>query len=460
MLSSPSKGQKKLFGTDGVRGKANLFPMTPEIALALGKAAAVVFRRHEGKHRMVIGKDTRLSCYTFENALIAGLCSMGVDTLLVGPLPTPGVAFMIRSYRADAGIVISASHNAFDDNGIKFFSRDGFKLPSEIEREIEQLVFQSEAMPLPDPHEMGRNSRVFDAYGRYIEFVKSTFPRALSLEELRVVLDCAHGAAYNVAPLIFQELDAKVDAVGVQPDGLNINEQCGSLHPKLAASRLLEVGGDVGIVLDGDADRLIMIDELGQVVDGDVILAICARYLLRKGGLTNQKVVVTVMSNLGMVRGLQELGIEVLFSPVGDRYVIEMMRESGAVLGGEQSGHLVFMEHNTTGDGLVAALQVLKIMVEGRVRLCDLARQVQLYPQVMQNIYVKEKLPIEEWKEMRRAIERAEKKLGDRGRALVRYSGTERLLRIMVESEKARLASAVLEELVAVVKASAIYNEE
>lgn len=425
--------------------------MTPEMALALGKAAAVVFRRHEGRHRIVIGKDTRLSCYTFESALVAGICSMGVDTLVVGPVPTPGVAFLTRAYRADAGIVISASHNSFEDNGIKFFSNEGFKLPEALEKEIESLALSGQ-MSAPAPEKMGKNSRMFDAYGRYIEFIKASFPKELSLRGTKLVLDCAHGAAYNIAPLVFQELDAEVHCIGVQPNGLNINKNCGALHPKAASAELSATGADVGIVFDGDADRLIMIDEMGQVVDGDVILAICARYYFKKRILKNNQVVVTVMSNLGMVRGLESLGIKVHTAPVGDRFVIEKMVETGAILGGEQSGHLVFMEHNTTGDALVGALQVLRIMKEQGLRLCDLVRGVCLYPQMMQNVHASEKKDLNNWESMQNAIKKAEEQLGDKGRVLVRYSGTEPLLRIMVESERPRLGSSILQELVSIAK--------
>lgn len=446
--------QARLFGTDGVRGKANFYPMTPEIALALGKAAAVVFRRHHGKHRIVIGKDTRLSCYTFENALIAGLCSMGIDTLMVGPLPTPGVAFIIRAYRADAGIVISASHNPFEDNGIKFFSSEGFKLAQSVEREIEELALRGNFdQYLPPANQIGRNSRVFDAYGRYIEFVKATFPKSMSLKGMKIVLDCANGAAYNVAPLIFKELDAQVISLGVSPDGLNINQDCGALYPQNACKAVLEHGANVGIALDGDADRLIMIDENAQVVDGDVILAICARFMKNRGLLEENKVVATVMSNLGMVRGLQELGIEVLQSDVGDRHVIELMKDSGAKIGGEQSGHLVFMEHNTTGDGLVAALQVLRIMIENQVRLCDLVRQVVLYPQRLINVEVKHKKNLANWPQMQEALKSAQKRLGDHGRVLIRYSGTEPVLRIMVEAQQAKLVSQIALDLAELARA-------
>jgi phosphoglucosamine mutase len=448
---------QKLFGTDGVRGHANLFPMTVEIAMALGKAAGVLFRRQGEKHRVVIGKDTRLSCYMFENALIAGLCSMGVDTLMVGPLPTPGVAFMVRAYRADAGIVISASHNPFHDNGIKFFSRDGFKLPDELEKEIESLAIAGDFNKyLPKDTGIGRNSRVVEAYGRYIEFAKATFPKNKSLYPLKIVVDCANGAAYKVAPLVFQELDAKVITLGVEPDGLNINQEVGALYPEKLRRTVIEHKADVGIALDGDADRVIMVDENAQIIDGDTILAICALDMKKRGDLTSGRVVGTVMSNFGFLKTMQEAGIEVLQSKVGDRYVIQMMREYGCNLGGEQSGHLIFLDHNTTGDGIVAALQVLRIMIDTDSKLSDLAAVVKKYPQVLENVKVCKKKPIEEIPEVVKAIKSVEEKLDSTGRVLVRYSGTENLLRVMVEAPKLKLATSLAREIATVIEMSEV----
>lgn len=447
----------KLFGTDGVRGHANQLPMTVETALSLGKAASVMFRRHGGKHRVVVGKDTRLSCYMFENALIAGLCSMGVDTLMVGPLPTPGVAFIIRAYRADAGIVISASHNPYHDNGIKFFSRDGFKLPDAWEQEVEELVAKGDfSKHLPRDHEIGRNSRVIDAYGRYIEFVKTSFPKNKTLTGLKIVLDCAHGATYKVAPLIFQELDATVIALGVDPNGININDGCGALHPESVRKTVIETRADVGIALDGDGDRVIMVDENAQIVDGDTILAICALDMLKQGLLRHQRLVATVMSNYGFLKTMNEAGIEVLRAKVGDRYVIQMMREHDCNLGGEQSGHLVFLDHNTTGDGLVSALQVLRIMIESDSKLSDLAALVGRYPQVLENICVREKLPIEQIEGLCQAMATVEEKLAGKGRILVRYSGTENLLRVMVEAPKLKQANMYAQQIVCVIRASGL----
>lgn len=427
----------KVFGTDGVRGRANYKPMTVEIALALGRAAGKIFRRHNGKHRVVIGKDTRLSCYMFENALISGLCSMGVDTLMVGPLPTPGVAFITRAYRADAGIIISASHNPYFDNGIKFFSSEGFKLPDAWEEEMEDLIFANAFDDcLPAEFDIGKNTKINDADGRYIEFVKATFPRRLSLKNLKIALDCANGAGYKVAPLVFRELDAEVFVYGNTPNGLNINDGCGSLHPETIQKAVIDRRADVGIALDGDADRVIMVDENAQIVDGDTILAICARDLKKRGLLKNNKVVATVMANFGFVKAMQADGIEVIRSQVGDRYVIQDMLKYEANLGGEQSGHMIFLDHNTTGDGLVCALQVLRIMMETDSKLSDLASIVTKYPQTCINVKVKSKPPLSELKRLQDAIADVEQNLGDSGRVLVRYSGTENICRVMVEGPK------------------------
>lgn len=428
---------QKIFGTDGVRGHANTSPMTVEIALALGRAAGKIFRTREGKHRVVIGKDTRLSCYMFENALIAGLCSMGVDTMMVGPLPTPGVAFITRAYRADAGVVISASHNPYHDNGIKFFSPEGFKLPDTWEREMEALIANGNFEDsLPADDKIGRNTKIIDADGRYIEFVKATFPRKLSLKTLKIALDCANGASYKVAPLIFRELDAQVFVYGNTPNGLNINDGCGSLHPETVQKAVIDHHADVGIALDGDADRVVMIDENAQIVDGDTILAICARDMQKQGILRNNRVVTTIMTNFGFIKAMEQFGIEVIKSQVGDRYVIQDMLKNDANLGGEQSGHLIFLDHNTTGDGLCSALQVLRIMIETDAKLSDLAAIFKRYPQAIVNIKVPSKPPIDSMPGVKDAIAQAEKTLLDSGRVLVRYSGTENICRIMVEGPK------------------------
>lgn len=427
----------RLFGTDGVRGHANKHPMTVEVALALGRAAGKIFRRHNGKHRVVIGKDTRLSSYMFENALIAGLCSMGIDTLMVGPLPTPGVAFITRAYRADAGIVISASHNNFHDNGIKFFSSEGFKLPDSVEKEMEELAHQGDFSGcLPDDDKIGKNTKIVDAQGRYVEYVKGTFPRKKSLKNLSVVLDCAHGAAYTVAPLVFQELDAKVKVYCNTPNGININDQCGSLHPEVIQKAVLEQKADVGIALDGDGDRVIMVDENSQIVDGDQILAICAHDMMRRGELHNKRVVATVMSNGGFLAAMKHLGIEVITSQVGDRYVIQEMLTHETNLGGEPSGHLINLDYNTTGDGLCTALQVLRIMIETDSKLSDLASIAPRFPQTLLNVRVRTKPPIEEIPGLSVGVAAATQQLGTAGRVLVRYSGTENVLRILVEGQK------------------------
>lgn len=450
------KQDKKLFGTDGVRGHANTFPTTVENALALGRAAGKIFccrNGKGGKHRVVVGKDTRLSCYMFENALIAGLCSMGVDTLMVGPLPTPGVAFITRAYRADAGIVISASHNPYYDNGIKFFSSDGFKLPDDIEMEMERLVFDNDFKDaLPKDCNIGKNTKIDDAAGRYIEFAKASFPKRRSLKGIKVALDCANGAAYHVAPLIFRELDAEVFVYGDTPNGMNINEGCGALYPQTVQKAVIDHAADVGITLDGDADRVIMVDENAQIVNGDTIMAICAMDLKKRGLLRNDRVVATVMSNLGVVKGLEANGIEVVVAPVGDRYVIQEMQKYDACLGGEQSGHLIFLDHNTTGDGLVSALQVLRIMMDTDSKLSDLAAKIQHYPQALVNVNVSSKPPIDKIPEIKDAIEKAEKELGDHGRVLVRYSGTENLCRVMIETSKQRQAGDMAKVLGDVIK--------
>jgi phosphoglucosamine mutase len=445
----------KIFGTDGVRGRANVPPMEVETALALGRAAGKIFRaRGSDKRRVVVGKDTRLSCYMFENALIAGLCSMGVDTLMVGPFPTPGIAFITRAYRADAGIVISASHNPYYDNGIKFFSSEGFKLPDPVEREIEELVYRNNFQDaLPKDQEIGKNARIYDADGRYIEFAKATFPRKLSLKNLKIALDCANGAAYKIAPLVFRELDAQVFVYGNTPNGLNINENCGSLHPETLQKAVIDHRADVGIALDGDGDRLIMIDENAQIVDGSTMLAICAKDFKKRGILPHNKIVATIMSNFGFLKSMEALEIDVVQSAVGDRYVIQEMLNHGATLGGEPSGHLIFLDHNTTGDGLVAALQVLRIMIENDMRLSDLASIVKHYPQSLVNVKVKTKPPLESLNGVSQAIQKVEQELGNTGRVLVRYSGTESTCRVMVEGPKLKLVQQLANQIAEAIKA-------
>ncbi|HEX9191182.1 MAG TPA: phosphoglucosamine mutase [Candidatus Deferrimicrobiaceae bacterium] len=439
---------RRLFGTDGVRGVANTEPMTVETALALGQAVAHLFRNGSGRHKIVIGKDTRLSGYMFETALSAGICAMGGDVLLVGPMPTPGIAFLTHSMRADAGVVISASHNPYPDNGIKFFGRDGYKLPDEVESRIEGLMFGEHLKEnRPPSPEIGKAHRIDDATGRYIVYLKGTFPSHLSLDGLRIVVDCANGAAYRIAPQVFAELGAEVIPIGVTPNGLNINDQCGSLYPEVVSARVKESRADLGISLDGDADRVILVDQTGEVLDGDRIMAVCAEELARKKKLARGTLVATVMSNIGLELYLKERKIRLVRAPVGDRYVVEMMRKGGYNFGGEQSGHMVFLDHATTGDGVLAALQVLAVMVESGKKASEVGCGLVPFPQILQNIRMKQRLPLESMKEFRKAQSEYEKVLGTRGRIVVRYSGTEPLLRIMVEGENRQEVEAIVKSL-------------
>ena len=431
---------QKLFGTDGVRGVANTEPMTAETALKLGRAAAHVFKRHDDRrHRIVIGKDTRLSGYMLENALVAGICSMGVDALLLGPLPTPAVAFITRSLRADAGVMLSASHNPYMDNGIKFFSNDGFKLPDELECQMEAYIASGELDDIrPTAAGVGKAYRIDDALGRYIEFIKNSFPKGMTLDGLKIVLDVANGAPYKVAPRIFTELGAEVVVYSDKPNGMNINDHCGALYPEVVRKGVIDHRADVGISLDGDGDRCIMADDDATVVDGDQILAITATDMKQKGLLAKDAIVATVMSNLGLVRAMQQAGIDVHQAKVGDRYVIEAMLREGVNLGGEQSGHVIFSDYTTTGDGLITALQVLRVMRETGRKLSDLRRVMRRYPQVLVNVPVRDKPPIDSLADVQAAVREVEQKLGDDGRVLVRYSGTEYLARVMVEGREER----------------------
>src|SRR5208283_3363922 len=382
---------KKLFGTDGVRGVANQDPMTSEMALRIGRAAAHIFRDTPRKHRIVIGKDTRLSGYMIESALTAGLCSMGMDVLLVGPVPTPGIAFLTRSLRADAGVVISASHNPYEDNGIKFFGRDGFKLPDDVETRIEDLIFSGAIDTIrPTAAEIGKAYRVDDAIGRYNEFVKSSIPRGMDLTGLRVVVDTANGAAYKIGPRILFELGADVVSLYDKPNGININQGCGSLYPEVVCSTVVASQAQIGIAFDGDADRVILSNEHGAVVDGDTIMAMCAKQMMQEGRLKHNTLVATVMSNLGLELAMQKLGGTLVRAAVGDRYVMEKMIEGGYNLGGEQSGHIIFLDNNTTGDGLISALQVLAIMKQTGKPLSELAACMKTYPQTLVNVRVKD----------------------------------------------------------------------
>ena len=426
---------RRLFGTDGIRGKANIPPMTPELVVRLGRAITLVARRESGRApRIVIGKDTRLSGYMLETALAAGICAMGGRVLLTGPMPTPAVANLTQSMRADAGVVISASHNPYDDNGIKIFGPDGFKLADERELEIERLLDDAALDQRPCTGDrVGRAERIDDATGRYIVYAKSAFPKDLTLNGLKVVVDAGHGAAYRVAPLVFTELGAEVFAIGVTPNGRNINKACGALHPGAMVREVAKRGAHIGIALDGDADRVIVADEHGQIVDGDAVMALCATRMLRAGQLAHGTVVATVMSNMGLERALTPLGGSVLRTAVGDRYVVEAMRKGGFSFGGEQSGHLVFIDHATTGDGVIGALQVLAIMVAEGKPLSELAQVMTKVPQLLENVVLPSRRPVDEMPALTREIRRVEAELGRDGRVLVRWSGTEAKLRLMVE---------------------------
>jgi phosphoglucosamine mutase len=432
--------REPLFGTDGIRGQSNTYPITPEVALQLGKAIAKVFEtRTVGRRRALIGKDTRLSGYMLETALTSGLVSMGMDVFLVGPNPTPAVAHLTRSMNATVGIMLTASHNPYDDNGIKIFDSKGYKLSDQIESEIEALVSESS---LASDHirsdRLGKAQRIDDARGRYIEFAKSTIQNR-TLEGIRIVLDCANGAAYLIGPWIFRELGIDVIKTGVEPDGLNINLGCGALHPERVAGLVREHQADVGIAFDGDADRVVFCDEHGQLVDGDRILAMSAIDFKRRGRLARDAVVATVMSNLGLRAALQAHGIDVVTTPVGDRHVIDRMRAEGYNLGGEKSGHLIFLDHVSTGDGIIAALQVLRLMKLESRPLSELARCMEEFPQRVVNLPVLEKRPLSQLPRLAAAIAECEAALGREGRVLVRYSGTEKLLRILVESRQETL---------------------
>jgi phosphoglucosamine mutase len=451
-------GVRRLFGTDGVRGVANVHPMTAEMALQLGRALAFVVRNGPHRHRIVIGKDTRLSGYMLEQAIASGICSMGVDVMLSGPLPTPGIAFITESMRADAGVVISASHNPYQDNGIKFFSRDGFKLPDEVELEIERLVLGGqggdpdfEALR-PTATRIGKAKRIDDAKGRYAQFLKSVFPKDLTLDGLTVVVDCANGAAYDVAPHVFEELGAKVIPLAVAPDGENINDGCGAVHPESMAKAIQRHRADLGLALDGDADRVILADETGRIVDGDAIMAIVGRDLIRQKTLVKKTVVATVMSSLGLERALAEVGGRVVRTQVGDRYVVEEMRRQGYNFGGEQSGHLIFLDHVTTGDGVAAGLNVLAVMRRDGRRLSELARCFVPVPQALVNVAVKEKRPLADLPSVGKAIAAAEKALGAAGRVLVRFSGTENKVRVLVEGPDAKRIQAMADGIAAALR--------
>jgi len=438
----------KLFGTDGIRGVANEYPITPDMAMQVGQATAYILKKEGHRSRIVIGKDTRLSGYMIESALVSGICSMGSDVILVGPVPTPGIAFLTTNLDADAGIVISASHNPYQDNGIKIFSGKGYKLTDEEEQNIENLIL-SKKLPtlLTDAENLGRASREEDASGRYIVFLKHSFPRGLDLEDIKIVLDCANGATYKVAPTLFTEMRAEVIALNVNPNGQNINLDCGALYPEELAKSVVENKADIGLAFDGDGDRLIAVDEKGNIVNGDKIIAICANKLKEEGMLKNNTVVTTVMSNLGLSVAFKEMDIRNITTKVGDRYVLEEMLKSGSIIGGEDSGHVIFKEHHTTGDGILTALQLLSVLKKENKPLSKLANIMRTFPQVLINVKVKRKAPLEEIPELKHVISKVEKELGDEGRVLVRYSGTQPVCRVMLEgpteSETERLAKEI-----------------
>ena len=444
---------KKLFGTDGVRGIANLEPMTSETAMKLGRAAAHVFKRRQGRHQIVIGKDTRLSGYMLESALVSGICSMGVDVLLVGPLPTPAIAFLTRSLRADAGVMISASHNPYQDNGIKFFSNDGFKLPDEMELRIEELILTNEIEHIrPTAGEIGKAFRIDDAEGRYIEFVKRSLPREMDFQGLRVVLDCANGAGYHVFPKVIRELGATVWVIGDQPDGININLECGAVHPEKLQEAVREHQADIGIALDGDADRCVFVCEGGRVADGDHALAAFALDLKDRGLLKKDTIVGTVMSNYGFEQAMTQAGIKLERTPVGDRHILERMVKEELSLGGEQSGHMIFLDYHTSGDGMISGLQMLKLMKRSDKPLSQITQCMKSVPQVLLGVKVPHKPDLQSLPKLQEAIAASQERLNGTGRVLVRYSGTEPLVRVMVEGQSDSMIQEVAEELVGVVK--------
>jgi phosphoglucosamine mutase len=443
----------KLFGTDGIRGKVNRHPMTPENVLRIGMAIALTLKNEHGRNMVLIGKDTRLSGYMIESALTSGICSMGMNVTLVGPVPTPGIAFLTRTLRLDAGIVISASHNPFGDNGIKIFSPDGFKLSDVLEKEMERLVADEKFPPKrPSDDKIGRAYRLDDATGRYIEYIKSTIPKGIDLEGIRVVVDAANGAAYKVTPWLLKELGAEVISINDKPDGININDNCGSLHLECLSGAVKEHNAHIGIAHDGDADRTLFVDEKGNTVDGDMILGIWAPELKKENKLSGNGVVATVMTNLGLEKYLEGQGIKLIRTKVGDRYVVEEMKRGGYNLGGEQSGHIIFFNYNTTGDGPITALQVLYLMRKKNRLISELTSNIELYPQVLLNIPVSGKRDFKDIHEITEAIDRSVKKLGDKGRILVRPSGTEPKIRVMVEAEDGDMAKAMAEDIAEVIQ--------
>ncbi|CAN1533577.1 {ManB} Phosphomannomutase [Rhabdaerophilaceae bacterium] len=444
---------RSYFGTDGIRGRANV-KITPELALKVGQAAGLVFRRGNHRHRVLIGKDTRLSGYMIENALVAGFTSIGMDVMLTGPIPTPGMAMLTRSMRCDIGVMISASHNAYEDNGIKLFGPDGYKLSDDVEQAIEDLLGADLSTKLAAPKAIGRARRIDDAQARYIEFAKRTMPRNLQLDGLRVVIDCANGAGYKVAPEALWELGAEVIRIGTEPDGFNINRDVGSTSPQALQSRVLEMRADIGIALDGDADRVMIVDEKGHVVDGDQLMATIAESWHGDDRLTKKGIVATIMSNLGLERYLRGLGIELIRTGVGDRYVLEHMREHGYNVGGEQSGHIILSDYSTTGDGLVAALQVLAVVRRENRTVSEVCHRFEPLPQILKNVQTRGNRPLEN-EGVRNAIEKLRETLCDGGRLVIRPSGTEPVIRVMAEGDDRELVERVVDDVCAVISKAA-----
>ena len=442
---------RKYFGTDGIRGEVNVPPLTADFTLKLGRAAAlnVLNNNKDDKNtqrKILVGKDTRISSYMLENALVAGICSAGVDAVMVGVLPTPAIAFMTKSIRADAGVVISASHNPYYDNGIKFFDKNGYKLADSVELEIEELI--DSTTPVKSDQHIGKAFRIETAIGRYVEFVKQTFPKAYTLRGIRIVTDLANGAGYKDCPMALEELGAEVIVLNNEPNGTNINKSCGAVYPENMSDMVLKYKADIGISLDGDADRVIFSDSLGNIIDGDKIMGICAKDMLLDGTLKNDTIVATVMSNLGFEKSMNDAGIKLIRSSVGDRYVVEEMLKSGSNLGGEQSGHIIFSDFNPTGDGIISALQLLKVMRRTGKTLTELASTITLYPQILKNVLVKEKVPLEKMVKTSTLINDIKHRLDKRGRILVRYSGTENKLRVMIEGERQGQIESYAEEII------------
>jgi len=441
---------RKYFGTDGIRGKANCYPLTADFTLKLGQAVARTFKDNVKKHSIVVGKDTRISGYMFENAMVSGICSMGVNAILVGVLPTPAVALMTKSLRADAGIMISASHNPYDDNGIKFFSSEGFKFSDDLELEIEKFL-ENKSVHVSSQN-IGKALRIETAIWRYVEYVKTTFDRDIDLKGLKIVIDCGNGASYKVAPLAISELGANIILINNKPDGYNINKGCGAVHTEHMSETVVNCEADLGISFDGDGDRLIMADENGEIIDGDIIMGICAKHMKKNGALNHSTVVATVMTNIGLELSLKKENINIIRSAVGDRYVLDKMLKGGYNLGGEQSGHIIFLDYNTTGDALISALQVLKVAKRCNKPLSELKKDFALYPQILKNIFIAKKVPFDELVETNAKILDIREKLGSGGRVLVRYSGTENALRVMLEGEDQQIINEYADDIKCSVK--------